>query len=65
MMPIAPIRQFQVIQHDLERVEAKLVPARTLSDDEVASLRTFFMTCLRYDCDLNRNFSRSKPWLSL
>jgi len=33
MMPIALIRQFQVIQHDLERVEAKLVTARTLSGD--------------------------------
>ena len=61
MMPIAPIRQFQVIQHDLERVEAKLVPGRDLSDDEVANLRTFFAGCLRHDFELDLVFVDEIP----
>lgn len=56
MMPIAPIRQFQVVQHDLQRVEARLVPGRTLTDDEIAGMRSFLAGCLRYDCDLELVF---------
>ena len=63
MMPIAPIRQFQVIQHDLERVEAKLVPGRDLSDDEVANLRTFLAGCLRHDFKLDLVFVDEIPRL--
>ena len=56
MMPIAPIRQFQIIQHDLERIEARLVVARALSDDEVGQLRDFLAGCLRHDFKLELVF---------
>ena len=53
MMPIAPIRQFQIIQHDLQRVEAKLVPERPLTDGEVAAMRAFLIGCLKHDFTLD------------
>ncbi len=56
MMPIAPIRQFQIIQHDLHTVEARLVAARALSDDEVERLRAYFAGCLRHDFKLDLVF---------
>ena len=56
MMPIAPIRQFQIIQHDLQRIEARLVVARALSDDETGRLRAFLAGCLRYDFKLELVF---------
>lgn len=56
MMPIAPIRQFQIVQHDLQRIEARLVSARALTDDEVGRLRAFLVGCLRHDFKLELVF---------
>jgi phenylacetate-CoA ligase len=56
MVPIAPIRQFQIIQHDLQRIEARLVAARALTDDEVGRLRAFLAGCLRHDFKLELVF---------
>ena len=61
MMPIAPIRQFQIIQHDLERIEAKLVAARPLSDDEVEAMRRFLIGCLKHDFTLDLSFVDDIP----
>jgi len=56
MMPIAPIRQFQIIQHDLRRVEARLVAARQLTDDEAGRMRIFLASCLGHDFEIELVF---------
>lgn len=43
---IAPVRQFQLVQKDLQRLELVLVPARKLSADEEARVRAAFLSDL-------------------
>jgi phenylacetate-CoA ligase len=45
---IAPIRQFQVIQHDPHSFEARLVVERSLSESEEDALRGLFHACIGY-----------------
>lgn len=40
---VAPVRQFQLVQHDLERIEARLVCARPLQTSEEQALRAMLM----------------------
>jgi phenylacetate-CoA ligase len=53
MMPIAPIRQFQIVQRSLENVSAKLAVARALTEDEERGLREFLIGCLGHSFDLD------------
>jgi phenylacetate-coenzyme A ligase PaaK-like adenylate-forming protein len=45
---IAPVRQYQVIQHDRDRIEARLVVERSLTFDEEDALRAMFHRCAGY-----------------
>jgi phenylacetate-CoA ligase len=55
MMPIAPIRQFQIVQCSLENVSAKFAIARAPTEDEENTLREFLIGCLghRFGLDLD------------
>jgi phenylacetate-CoA ligase len=46
---IAPVRQFQVIQHDIDRMELRLVCDRPLSGAEEARMRTAICKVLDHD----------------
>lgn len=46
---VAPVRQFQAIQHDYERIELRLVCERTLTEAEEAGLRAMTLRALGHD----------------
>jgi phenylacetate-CoA ligase len=45
---IAPIRQYQLVQHDLESIEARFVADRPLTADEEAGLTRVIQSSLGY-----------------
>lgn len=47
-LPIAPVRQFQLVQRDLESIEARFVADRTVTPDEKLKLATMLHEYLRY-----------------
>lgn len=49
---VAPIRQYQAIQHDLQHVELRLVVDRPLSRDEESQLRVVVQKALRHPFDI-------------
>jgi phenylacetate-CoA ligase len=53
---IAPVVQHQIVQHDLERVEARLVVERSLSSAEEASLRTLIVGRLGHDFQVSISY---------
>lgn len=60
---IAPVKQFQLIQHDLQRIEVKLVAERDLSENELQRLREMlikrFMHPFRIDFSFHDTIGRS------
>ena len=46
---VAPVRQFQAIQHDFGRIEMRLVCERALTADEEVGLRTMIVKALGHD----------------
>ena len=53
MMPIAPIRQFQIVQLSLEKVSARFAIARALTEDEEQRLKEFLIGCLGHSFELD------------
>lgn len=49
---VAPIRQYQVIQHDLQHVELRLVSDRPLTNDEELQLRAIVQKRLQHPFDV-------------
>lgn len=47
-LPVAPVRQFQLVQRDLERIEARFVADRPLTADELRRLEAMLHEYLRY-----------------
>lgn len=45
---VAPVRQFQLVQHELNRIEVRLVCARPLQESEQNALRAMLTDKLRY-----------------
>lgn len=56
---IAPVRQFQLIQHDTQTIEIKLVCARPLSAHEEAGLRAMLTEKFGYPFDFRFNYQDS------
>jgi phenylacetate-CoA ligase len=46
---IAPVNQYQLVQHDLETIEARLVTERPLGSEEEAALTALMRSALGYD----------------
>ena len=46
LMPIAPVRQIQLIQNSVEQIDVKLVVTQPLSSSEEKSLRGYIVECL-------------------
>ncbi len=61
MLQAAPVRQFQIIQRDLQNVEAKLVMENPPSDQEKKNLHKFLIGCLRHEFDLELSFVEEIP----
>ncbi len=61
MMPIAPIRQFQIVQHSLEKVSAKFAVSRALTSDEELNLKEFLIGCLHHSFELDINYVDEIP----
>jgi phenylacetate-CoA ligase len=53
---IAPIRQYQFIQHDLERIEVRMVAAEPVSTEQEAALSTVIREALGHPFDLEFNW---------
>jgi len=53
---IAPVQQYQIVQHDLQRVEARLVTERPLTAEEVANLRTYIHHALGHPFDVTFSY---------
>ena len=53
LMPIAPVRQIQLIQNSVEQIDVKLVVAQSLSGDEEEALRGYIVECLGHPFALN------------
>lgn len=53
LMPIAPVRQIQLIQNSVEQIDVKLVVAQSLSASEEAALRAYMIECLGHPFALN------------
>lgn len=58
---IAPIRQYQVIQHSLREIEVRLVVDRPLPRDEEATLREFILSKLGYPFHLSFSYHARIP----
>ena len=56
---IAPVVQHQIVQHDLERVEARLVVERTLTSDEEAALRAIIIERLGHPFEVSFSYPAS------
>ncbi len=61
MMPIAPVRQIQLVQRSLETIEVKLVVARTLRPEEEAELRRYIVGCLGHPLALDFRYVDAIP----
>ena len=46
---VAPVKQYQIVQHDIENIEFRLVAERTLSETEEGELRRIIQTALGHD----------------
>ena len=53
---IAPVVQHQIVQHDVERVEARLVVERALTSDEEQALRALIVERLGHDFALTFSY---------
>lgn len=53
---VAPVRQFQVIQHDFARMEVRLLCDRALTDNEEGDLRAMILKALGHDFALDLRY---------
>ena len=53
---VAPVRQFQAIQHDYERIEMRLVCERPLTEIEERDLRAMILHALGHDFTLELHY---------
>jgi phenylacetate-CoA ligase len=58
---VRAIRQFQVVQHEIEDVELRLVVSRKLSESEEAVLRNLLQRSLRYPFEVRITYSDRIP----
>lgn len=58
---IAPIQQYQFIQHSLDHIEMRLVAERALSDFELKSLRELIQTSFGYPFNLQFTLVKALP----
>ncbi len=61
MMPIAPVRQIQLIQPSVHRIDVKLVTARPLSEEEETKLKDYLLDCLKHPFELTFDYVDEIP----
>ncbi len=61
MMDVAPIRQFQVVQLDLDKIELRLVVIEPLSEEQEAQLSSILAKHLGYPFAINISYHESLP----
>jgi phenylacetate-CoA ligase len=57
---IAPIVQYQMVQHSLERIELRLVTERPLTSDEEAALRAHLHTILKFQFAIDFSYHQGR-----
>jgi phenylacetate-CoA ligase len=61
MMPIAPVRQIQLVQTTVDHIDVKLVTARPLTDAEERNLKAYLLECLKHPFDLSFDYVDEIP----
>jgi phenylacetate-CoA ligase len=57
---IAPILQYQFVQHELDRIEVKMVTEKPLTPNQAAKLKTVIRKALGFDCKLEFAYFEDK-----
>ena len=58
---IAPIRQFQIVQKTLDRLEVRLVAERPLTDDEATQLRGMILERIKHPFEITLSYHDEIP----